>query len=139
MIGAVFTALASVTDDLLRAHGHPGFVCITQGVGGCITIIGTALLDGRPLAAVALVSSSGFVVTFVLAWARLRAATRRLNRHGRARLHRDPPAARSRRPSPVMPRIDLESKGRHRKTDVPGGTGKHRRTASRRYPSVLRT
>jgi O-antigen/teichoic acid export membrane protein len=75
LVGGAFTALASVTDELLRAHGHPGFVCITQGVGGCITVTGTVLLGGRPLPAVAFVSSFGFAMTFILAIVRLRRAT----------------------------------------------------------------
>jgi len=78
LLGAVFTALAAVTDDLLRAHGHPGFVSITQGAGGAVTIIGTLLLGGHPLGAVALVSSLGFMLAFALALARLSIATRRL-------------------------------------------------------------
>jgi O-antigen/teichoic acid export membrane protein len=78
LLGAVFTALAAVTDDLLRAHGHPGFVSVTQGAGGAVTIIGTVLLGGHPLGAVALVSSLGFVLAFVLALVRLSIATRKL-------------------------------------------------------------
>jgi antigen flippase len=78
LLGTACAALTTVADDLLRAHGLPGFVSVTQGAGGALTIIGALLLDGRPLAAVALVSSLGFVVTFVLAVARLWVATRRL-------------------------------------------------------------
>jgi O-antigen/teichoic acid export membrane protein len=78
LVGAVFAALTSVADDLLRAHGHPGFVSLSQGVGGAVTIIGTILLARRSLTDVALVSSIGFVVAFVLALTRLRAAP-----HGR--------------------------------------------------------
>lgn len=78
LVGGTFTALASVTDDLLRAHGHPGFVCVTQGMGALITVIGTLLLGGRPLVAVAFVSSSGFFVAFALAIVRLRQATYRI-------------------------------------------------------------
>ena len=75
--GAVFTALAAVADDLLRAHGHPGFVSITQGAGGVVTIIGTVLLARRSITAVALISSIGFMVAFVLALIRLWIATSR--------------------------------------------------------------
>jgi O-antigen/teichoic acid export membrane protein len=74
LAGAVFTALTSVADDLLRAHGHPGFVSLSQGAGGAVTIIGALLLARRSLAAVALISSAGFAVAFVLALIRLRAA-----------------------------------------------------------------
>jgi hypothetical protein len=76
LLGTVFCALAVVADDLLRAHGRPGFVSISQGAGGVITVIGTLLLGGHPLNAVAAVSSLGFVLAFTLALARLRAATR---------------------------------------------------------------
>jgi O-antigen/teichoic acid export membrane protein len=85
LLGTVFTALASVVDDLLRAHGHPGFVSITQGAGGAVTIIGTLLLDGRPLAAVALVSSLGFLLAFALALVRLWLSTYRLRAEGKHR------------------------------------------------------
>ena len=78
LLGTVFSALAVVTDDLLRAHGHPGFVSISQGAGGAITGVGTLLLGGYPLSAVSAVSSLGFVLAFALGLARLRAATRRL-------------------------------------------------------------
>ena len=71
LLGSAFAALASVVDDLLRAHEHPGFVSITQGVGGAVTILGTVLLDGRPLFAVALVSSLGYFAAFALAFGRL--------------------------------------------------------------------
>ena len=77
LIGTVFSALTVVTDDLLRGHGHPGFVSISQGAGGVITGVGTLLLGGHPLSAVSAASSLGFVVAFMLAFARLRAATRR--------------------------------------------------------------
>jgi O-antigen/teichoic acid export membrane protein len=77
LIGTVFTALAVVADDLLRAHGHPGFVSISQGAGGVVTIIGTVLLAGRPLGAVALISSLGYVLAFALAFVRISGATRR--------------------------------------------------------------
>ena len=76
LIGAVFTALTVVTDDLLRAHGNPGFVSITQGAGGVVTIVGTLLFARRSLTEVALVSSLGFAVAFVLALIRLWVATR---------------------------------------------------------------
>jgi O-antigen/teichoic acid export membrane protein len=138
LLGAVFTALASVADDLLRAHGHPGFVCITQGAGGCVTIIGTAAVGGRPLPAVALISSSGFVVTFALALVRLRAVTHPASRRSSAP-HRDPLAASRLQGTPVIWRADLESRGgKHRRAGGPVGSGKHRRTAGR-SPSVLKT
>ena len=76
LMGAVFTALTVVTDDLLRAHGNPGFVSITQGAGGLVTIVGTLLFARRSLTEVALVSSLGFAVAFVLALIRLWVATR---------------------------------------------------------------
>ena len=76
LLGTVFSALAGVADDLLRAHGRPGFVSFSQGAGGVITVIGTLLLGGHPLSAVAAVSSLGFVLAFTLALVRLRAATR---------------------------------------------------------------
>jgi O-antigen/teichoic acid export membrane protein len=77
LMGAAFAALASVTDDLLRGHGHPGFVSITQGAGGVLTVAGILLLGGHSLAGVALVSSAGFAVSFALALVRLRAAARK--------------------------------------------------------------
>ena len=89
LAGTVFAAFASVADDLLRAHGHPGFVSITQGAGGIVTLVGTLLLDGRPLAAVALVSSLGFILAFALALLRLSAATRRLRSPAKHRKTRD--------------------------------------------------
>lgn len=76
LLGSCFAALTTVVDALLRAYGLPGFVCVTQGAGGILTIAGTLLIGGRPLRAVALVSSLGFAVTFVLALARLWAVTR---------------------------------------------------------------
>ena len=78
LIGTIFCALTIVVDNLLRAHNHPGFVCVTQGMGALITVIGTLLLGGRPLVAVAFVSSSGFFVAFALAIVRLRQATYRI-------------------------------------------------------------
>jgi len=78
LCGAVFAALATVTDDLLRAHGRPGFVSITQGAGGAVTVIGILLVAGRPLIAVAFISSVGFAVAFLLALGRLWLAARRL-------------------------------------------------------------
>ena len=82
LIGAVFTALTAVADDLLRAHGNPGFVSISQGAGGAVTIVGTLLLARRSLTEVALVSSLGFAVAFVLALIRLWIATRRTSHTG---------------------------------------------------------
>jgi O-antigen/teichoic acid export membrane protein len=83
LVGAVFAALASVADDLLRAHGYPGFVSLSQGAGGIVTLIGTMLLGGHPLLAVALVSALGYLISFVLALVRLTIATQqlRLDRH----------------------------------------------------------
>ncbi len=78
LVGAIFAALASVTDDLLRAHGYPGFVSLTQGAGGIITLIGTMLLGGRSLLAVALVSSLGYLISFGFALVRLTVATQQL-------------------------------------------------------------
>jgi O-antigen/teichoic acid export membrane protein len=76
--GAVFAALATITDDLLRAYGHPGFVSVTQGAGGVVTVTGILLVAGHSLTTVAFVSSLGFAVAFALALGRLRAAMRRL-------------------------------------------------------------
>jgi O-antigen/teichoic acid export membrane protein len=76
LLGTTFSALSSVTDDMLRAYGRPGFVFISQGIGGFITIAGTVLLGGRPLTAVALASSLGFLATLVLASVRLRRVIR---------------------------------------------------------------
>jgi len=78
LIGAVFAALTTVSDDLLRAHGCPGFVSVAQGIGGIVTVVGTLMLDGHPLAAVSLISSLGFAVTFALTLTRLWAAARTL-------------------------------------------------------------
>jgi O-antigen/teichoic acid export membrane protein len=75
LLGTVFAALATVIDDLLRAHGHPGFVSVTQGAGGIVTLIGAAMLGGHPLTAIAAVSSLGFLVALVMALLRLRVAT----------------------------------------------------------------
>ena len=86
LVGAVFAALTTVTDDLLRAHGLPGFVSITQGAGGALTVIGVLLVGGRPLGAVALVSSLGFMVAFALAITRLYAATYSLRPGNRQRV-----------------------------------------------------
>jgi O-antigen/teichoic acid export membrane protein len=80
LVGGCFFALTTAVDALLRAYGLPGFVSITQGAGGLVTIAGTLLVGGRPLAAVALASSLGFGVTFALAFARLWEATRRSRR-----------------------------------------------------------
>jgi O-antigen/teichoic acid export membrane protein len=85
LIGAIFIALTSVIDDLLRAHGRPGFVSISQGAGGVVTIIGTAVLAGHSLGAVAVVSSLGYVLAFALALMRLYVSTRVPGRH--CRLH----------------------------------------------------
>lgn len=74
--GGMFAALAAVTDDLLRAHGQPGFVSLSQGAGGAVTVIGTLLIDGRPLITVAFVSSLGFALAFTLALVRLWMVTR---------------------------------------------------------------
>jgi enterobacterial common antigen flippase len=81
LLGAVFSALAIVADDLLRAHGCPGFVSVSQGIGGVVTVLGTLLLDGHPLSAVAAVSSLGYALALALAVLRLRAASREPSRH----------------------------------------------------------
>jgi O-antigen/teichoic acid export membrane protein len=91
LLGACFAALTTVVDALLRAYGLPGFVSITQGAGGVLTITGTLLVGGHPLAAVALVSSVGFAVSFALALARLWAATRRPRRKLTAAIGRRTP------------------------------------------------
>ncbi|HCU95352.1 MAG TPA: hypothetical protein DHU96_22635 [Actinobacteria bacterium] len=80
LLGRIFAAMTRVTDDLLRAHGLPGFGSIAQGAGAIVTITGTLLLAraAHPLAAVSAVSSLGFALTFFLALTRLWAATRRL-------------------------------------------------------------
>jgi O-antigen/teichoic acid export membrane protein len=98
LIGTAFTALTVVADDLLRAHGHPGFVSITQGAGAAVTIVGALLLARRSLDAVAVFSSLGFVVAFLLAAVRLRVITRPEGRHGspRARHAAGPVGARQR-------------------------------------------
>jgi len=88
LVGTVFSALTAVADDLLRAHGHPGFVSISQGAGGVVTAVGTLLLSGHPLSAVAAVSSLGFILAFALALARLHAATRIQGRRKRVGRHR---------------------------------------------------
>ncbi len=81
LAGTVFSALAVVADDMLRAHGHPGFVSISQGAGGVITIIGALLLARHSLYAVSAASSLGSAFALALALARLRAATRRVPAH----------------------------------------------------------
>jgi O-antigen/teichoic acid export membrane protein len=78
LLGTALSALAGVADDMLRAHGHPGFVSITQGAGGLITVVGTLVLARHSLSAVAAASSLGFAFALVLALARLRAASRRV-------------------------------------------------------------
>ena len=90
LAGSVFAALTTVADDLLRAHGYPGFVSLTQGVGGVVTVVGTLLLARRSLGAVAMASSAGFAVAFGLAVLRLWLLTTRSRgqvgaRSGRAR------------------------------------------------------
>jgi O-antigen/teichoic acid export membrane protein len=81
LLGTALSALAGVADDMLRAHGHPGFVSITQGAGGLITAVGTLVLARHSLSAVAAASSLGFAFAFALALARLRAASRRVPTH----------------------------------------------------------
>ena len=80
LIGTVFTALTTVADDLLRAHGYPGSISVTQGAGGVVTVVGVLLLARHSLWAVALVSSLGYAVAFVLAFIRLWVVTRRIGR-----------------------------------------------------------
>ena len=77
LAGAAFASLASVADDLLRAHGRPGSVSLTEGVGGTVTILGVVALKGHPLDAVALVSLLGYAAAFSLAFFRLSLAARR--------------------------------------------------------------
>jgi O-antigen/teichoic acid export membrane protein len=76
LVGTSFAALTTAVDALLQAYGLPGVVSVTQGAGGVLTIAGTLILGGRSLAAVALASSAGFILTFALALAKLRTATR---------------------------------------------------------------
>jgi O-antigen/teichoic acid export membrane protein len=76
LAGVSFSALTSVIDDLLRAHERPGFVSISQGAGVVITAIGALIFARRSLELVAIASSAGYAVTFVIAAIRLRAAMR---------------------------------------------------------------
>ena len=98
LIGTVGCALATVTDDLIRAYGFPGFVTVTQGAGGIVTILGTVLLARRSLDAVSIASSVGFGVAFTLALARLWLAAHRLGGTGGA------PEAECASVAPVGPR-----------------------------------
>lgn len=75
LVGTIFNALTMVADDLLRAHGYPGFVSITQGAGAAVTAIGALMLARRSLDAVAIASSLGYATAFLLAIIRLRIAT----------------------------------------------------------------
>lgn len=83
LVGAIFAALTTVTDDLLRAHGYPGYVSVSQGAGGLVTILGTlmAVAAGGSLIEVSAASAFGFGLSFALALARLWSATRRPARH----------------------------------------------------------
>lgn len=81
LIGAVFSALASVTDDLLRANGHPGFSSFSQGAGAAITAIGAAVFAQRSIADVAIISTIGYATAFALALIRLRIITSRTGEH----------------------------------------------------------
>jgi O-antigen/teichoic acid export membrane protein len=99
LLGTVFSSLAAVTDDMLRAHGHPGFVTVSQGVGGAITVIGTLLVGRHSLSGVAVVSSLGYALAFTLALVRLRAAAAPPTRAG-IRRSREPYLARSSSESP---------------------------------------
>lgn len=76
LAGIVFSALTSVVDDLLRAHECPGFVSISQGAGVVITAIGALIFARRSLELVAVTSSAGYAVTFIIAAIRLRVAMR---------------------------------------------------------------
>jgi O-antigen/teichoic acid export membrane protein len=76
LIGACFAGIAAVADDLLRAHDHPGFVSISQGLGAAVTITGAILVANRSLGAVALLSAVGSLSALLLAVAKLRSATR---------------------------------------------------------------
>lgn len=88
LLGAAFSALESVADDMLRAHGHPGFVSISQGAGAVITAIGTVLFFRNSLSAVAGASSLGFAFASALAYVRLRASNRHSPTHRRPHLPR---------------------------------------------------
>jgi antigen flippase len=88
LVGACFAALTTVTDASLRAYGLPGAVSLTQGAGAAVTIAGTLLIEGHPLADVALASSLGFILSFALALFRLRVAIRHPRRAAIARMER---------------------------------------------------
>jgi cytochrome b len=83
-----------VADDLLRAHELPGFVTVTQGAGALVTIVGALLLARRSIDGVAIFSSLGFAVAFLLAVGRLWLVTRPAR--ARARHAADPAGARQR-------------------------------------------
>ena len=113
LIGTGFAALASVIDDLLRAYGHPGFVSITQGAGGAVTVIGTVMLGGRPLISVAVVSSLGYGVAFGLALTRLIVATLSRRSRGKHRAVRSGKALPSPVHVPTMPAAAVVDRARH--------------------------
>lgn len=71
LVGTVFAALTVLTDDLLRAHGCPGFVSVTQGAGAVVTAVGALVAAKHSLDAVAVASSLGYAVAFILATTRL--------------------------------------------------------------------
>ncbi len=77
LLGAAFASLTKVIDDLLSAHGIPGFGSVTQGVGAAVTVIGIVLLHAHPLPLVALISSFGFILSFSLSFTRLWITTRK--------------------------------------------------------------
>jgi O-antigen/teichoic acid export membrane protein len=81
LLGAVFAALATVTDDLLRANGHPGFSSISQGLGAAMTAVGAAVFARHSIVDVAAVSAVGYATAFALALIRLRIVTRWTPKH----------------------------------------------------------
>jgi O-antigen/teichoic acid export membrane protein len=81
LAGVVFAALATVTDDLLRANGHPGFSSISQGVGAITTALGAVLFARHSIVDVAAISAVGYAAAFALAVIRLRIVTRWVPKH----------------------------------------------------------
>ena len=81
LLGAVFAALATVADDLLRANGHPGFSSVSQGLGAAVTALGAMLFARHSIMDVAAISALGYAVAFALALARLRIVTRWIPKH----------------------------------------------------------
>jgi O-antigen/teichoic acid export membrane protein len=81
LLGAVFAALATVADDLLRANEHPGFSSISQGLGAAVTALGAVLFARYSIVAVAAISALGYAASFALALVRLRVVTRWPGKH----------------------------------------------------------